>query len=139
MERGKAVPFFTFQCPVATKELYGQDSRNVEASLFTFYVAPPPIMKFYYIYILQSLKDFSLYIGFTENLKTRLLEYNSGKNVSTKYKIPYDLIYFEGYRNKADALSRETFLKSGSGRRYINKQMTHHFSEHPCGQHSQTR
>ena len=81
------------------------------------------IMRFYYVYILQSLKDFSLYIGFTENLKSRLQEHNSGKNVSTKYKTPYDLIYFEGYKNKADALGREKFLKSGSGRKYINKQL----------------
>lgn len=86
------------------------------------------MMKFYYVYILQSLKDYSLYIGFTENLKTRLQEHNTGKNVSTKYKVPYGLIYFEGYRNKADALGRETFLKSGSGRRYINKQLTRYFS-----------
>lgn len=80
-------------------------------------------MKFYYVYALQSLKDFSLYIGFTENLKSRLSEHNSGKNVSTKYKVPYNLIYFEGYKNKSDALGREKFLKSGSGRRCINKQL----------------
>jgi len=86
-------------------------------------------MKFYYVYILKSLKSFSLYIGFTENLKTRLLEHNSGKNVSTKYKVPYDLIYFEGYRNKTDALGREKFLKSGSGGRFINKQLVHYLNK----------
>ncbi len=86
-------------------------------------------MKFYYVYIIQSLKDLSLYIGFTENLRARLQEHNSAKNISTRLKIPYDLIYFEGYKNKADALGREKFLKSGSGRRYINKQLKHYFSK----------
>jgi len=85
-------------------------------------------MKFYYVYVLQSLKDLSLYIGFTENLKARLQEHNSGKNVSTKYKIPFELIYFEGYRNKMDTLGREKFLKSGSGRRYIDKQLKNFLS-----------
>ena len=85
-------------------------------------------MKFYYVYLLQSLKDKSLYIGFTENLGSRLQEHNSGGNASTKKSIPYDLIYFEGYKNKADALGREKFLKSGSGWRYLKKQLAHFLS-----------
>ncbi len=85
-------------------------------------------MKFYYVYIIQSLKYSSLYVGFTENLKSRLQEHNSGKNVSTKYKLPCELIYFEGYGNRADALGREAFLKSGSGRGVIDRQLVHDFS-----------
>lgn len=84
-------------------------------------------MKFFYIYVLQSFRDSSCYIGFTENLKQRFEDHNSGKNPSTKYKVPFELIYFEGYRNKSDALGREKFLKSGSGWRFIRKQLTNFF------------
>lgn len=83
-------------------------------------------MKFYFVYVLKSLRDSSWYIGFTENLKTRLEEHNTGGNTSTKNKAPYELIYFEGYLNKLDALGREKFLKSGSGRRFIKKQLNNY-------------
>ena len=86
-------------------------------------------MKFYYVYVLQSQKDTSLYIGFTENLNARIREHNSGRNISTKHKTPYEIIYFEAYRDKADALGREVFLKSGSGHRFINKQLDNYFKD----------
>jgi putative endonuclease len=38
----------------------------------------------FYIYILQSLKDSKLYIGYTSNLKRRLKEHKTGGSVSTK-------------------------------------------------------
>lgn len=80
-------------------------------------------MKFYFVYVLRSLKDSSWYIGFTESLKARLKAHNFGENVSTRNKRPYELIYFEGYIDKLDALGREKFLKSGSGRNFIKKQL----------------
>lgn len=85
-------------------------------------------MKFYYVYLIRSLKDSSWYIGFTENLKTRIKEHNADGNISTKNKTPYELIYFEGYLSKLDALGREKFLKSGSGRKFIRKQLKHYLS-----------
>lgn len=77
----------------------------------------------YYVYILQSLKDHEWYIGFTENIEQRVMEHNSGKNVSTKNRVPFKLIYYEAYLNKLDTLGREGFLKSGSGHRFIKKQL----------------
>ena len=80
---------------------------------------------FYYVYVLRSQKDKNLYIGFTRNLKDRIKDHNSGRNISTKNRKPLILIYFEGYLNKMDALGREKFLKSGSGMRYLKKQLKH--------------
>lgn len=77
----------------------------------------------YYVYILKSKKDKSLYIGYSKNLKQRLKEHNRGKSTYTKNKIPYDLIYYEAYINKKDAKGREIFLKSGAGWRFIKKQL----------------
>jgi putative endonuclease len=82
----------------------------------------------YYVYILESESDGMLYVGFTENLKRRYAEHLSGTGCrTTGMKNDWKLIYFEGYPNKSDALGREKFLKSGSGRRYIFKQLTNHF------------
>ncbi len=65
----------------------------------------------FYVYILKSKKDNKLYIGYTDNLKRRMEEHNSGGNKSTKFRRPLELIYYEAYRSKADALIREKRLK----------------------------
>ena len=49
---------------------------------------------FYYVYILRSLKNDSLYIGYTYDLKQRLKSHNLGKNLATKPHIPYELIFY---------------------------------------------
>jgi putative endonuclease len=73
--------------------------------------------------VLQDKLDKSLYVGFSSNLKQRIADHLSSKGGYTRHKNNWQLIYFEGYLNKKDALSREKFLKSGSGRRYLNKQL----------------
>jgi len=70
----------------------------------------------YYVYILYSLKDSKLYIGFTNNLKKRLTEHAGKKVEATKNRIPLKLIHYEYFINRKDAEAREKFLKSGYGR-----------------------
>ena len=70
---------------------------------------------FYYVYILKSLKNNSLYIGYTSNLKQRFKSHNDGKNIATKPYLPYKLIFYEAFLNIDDAKSREEYLKSGWG------------------------
>lgn len=65
----------------------------------------------FYIYILKSQKDQKLYIGFTSNLQERLRAHNLGQSKTTKIRIPFDLIYYEVYRSKKDAIIRENKLK----------------------------
>ncbi len=84
----------------------------------------------YYVYILQSKKDSSFYIGFTPDLRSRLAKHNKKQVTSTKDKVPWTLIYYEAYLNRKDATGREKFLKSGSGWRYFKKQLAHYLYEH---------
>jgi putative endonuclease len=79
----------------------------------------------YFVYVLESLKDRGWYIGFTEDVHRRLIDHNSGKNYSTSQRRPMRLIYYEAYMEKMDALGREKFLKSGSGHRFLKKQLVH--------------
>lgn len=83
---------------------------------------------FYYVYILQSLKNNSLYIGYTSDLRKRLKEHNFGKNKVTKPFRPYKLIFYEAFLNKVDAKNREKYLKSGYGRRTIKTMLFNYFT-----------
>ena len=67
----------------------------------------------YYVYILKSLRDKRLYIGYTSDLKLRYKEHCDGEVKSTKNRRPLDIIYYEAYKNKKDAQSRERYLKGG--------------------------
>ncbi len=80
----------------------------------------------YFVYVLKSQLDNGWYIGYSEDLDRRLIEHNSGKNISTHARRPFILIYYEAYVNKLDALGREKFLKSGAGRNFLKKQMSHY-------------
>ena len=61
----------------------------------------------HYVYILQSLKENRYYIGETSNVDERLVFHNSGKQRSTKNRIPFRLILVEQYPNRKEALKRE--------------------------------
>ena len=73
----------------------------------------------YFVYVLESEIDGRLYKGQTDNLHKRLLEHNSGKTKSTKGYKPWKLIYFEKFETREDALLREKYFKTGSGREFL--------------------
>jgi putative endonuclease len=80
-------------------------------------------MKFYYTYVLHSLKDDNHYTGYTSNLKGRLKQHNDGEVRSTQYRRPLELVYFEACRSMNDALHREKYLKTAYGKRYLKNRM----------------
>jgi len=65
----------------------------------------------FYVYVLKSQKDDSLYIGFAPDLKARFLKHNQGLVRSTKNLRPLSLVYYEAYKSKKDAMLREKQLK----------------------------
>ena len=76
-----------------------------------------------YTYILKSLKDNQFYTGSTKDLKTRLKQHNDGLVESTKFRRPFNLIYYEACLNDHDARVREQYLKSAWGKRYIKNSL----------------
>jgi len=84
---------------------------------------------FYYVYILKSLKNGSLYIGYTTDLKKRFAEHNNGESLATKSFRPYKLVFYEAFINKKDAKAREGYLKSGWGLRSIKKMLKDYLSQ----------
>jgi len=73
----------------------------------------------FYTYVLLSLKDYKLYIGFTEDLKKRFLEHQNGKVLATKNRRPLKLVYYEACLSEKLAIKREKFFKTGFGRRFL--------------------
>lgn len=65
----------------------------------------------FHVYVLRSVKINKLYIGYTDNLRRRLLEHNSGFSRYTKPFIPWELIYYESYKSLDDTKRRESKLK----------------------------
>jgi putative endonuclease len=83
----------------------------------------------FFVYLLQNKLDKSWYIGYTSNLKKRLERHIAGNGAQTTARKPFwKLIYFEAYTSKFDALGREKFLKSGSGRNYLKKQLKNYLA-----------
>ena len=77
----------------------------------------------FYTYVLRSKTNGRFYTGFTKDLRKRFKEHNSGSSRHTKTHGPYELIYYEACNNEQDSRSRELFLKTGMGKRYIKNRI----------------
>ena len=77
----------------------------------------------FYTYVLKSLKDNNLYIGFCENLKRRISEHNNGLVPATKDRRPLKLVYYEACLDYDKAVKREKTLKTGFGRKYLKERI----------------
>ena len=73
----------------------------------------------FYVYVLKSKEDGSLYTGYTEDLRKRFAEHNAGKTKSIRHRIPFKLVYYEAYADKTDARRRELELKTKGQQREI--------------------
>ena len=74
------------------------------------------------VYVLKSLKNGKRYVGSTElHPLERLKRHNYGTNQFTKRNGPFELVHEEIYSDKTEARKRERFLKTGVGRKYLDK------------------
>ena len=75
-------------------------------------------------YVLRSENNGSLYIGYTVDLDRRIIEHNTSQSGYTRNYKPWELVYFEEFGSKSEAIKRERFFKTGKGREYIKKKIT---------------
>ena len=67
-----------------------------------------------YTYILKC-KDDSLYTGWTNDLKKRITSHNAGKGAKyTKARRPVELVYYEEFQTREEAMKREYEIKQFS-------------------------
>jgi predicted GIY-YIG superfamily endonuclease len=82
------------------------------------------MMNFYYTYILESEKiPKRFYIGFTENLESRLKSHNQGNNPHTSKFKPWRIKTAIVFSDRQKALDFEAYLKSPSGRAFARKRL----------------
>ena len=57
-------------------------------------------------------KDDSLYTGWTNDLKKRITSHNAGKGAKyTKARRPVELVYYEEFQTREEAMKREYAIK----------------------------
>ncbi len=75
----------------------------------------------FYVYILQSLKDKSYYIGQTSNLLDSLERHNSKRRLATRAKVPWKRVYSQAFSTRSKAVRREREIKNQKTRQYIER------------------
>ncbi len=73
----------------------------------------------YYIYSLKC-KD-GYYVGCTDDIADRLDRHRKGSVPATAERLPVALAFYFAVENKYKAFEFEKYLKTGSGRAFINK------------------
>lgn len=70
----------------------------------------------YYVYIMSSTSNYTIYTGVTNNLVRRVYEHRTGADpdgFTTKYAVK-KLVYYESTRDVLSAIEREKQIKSWS-------------------------
>lgn len=124
------------ECPKLTRPLltrfsvhFGTRSTNSLARWYSRFMpgSENSTKRFYYAYLLQSIQNRNLYIGYTNDLIKRLREHNQGLNFSTRPFRPWEVIHYEAYRSEKDAKRREKYLKTSQGTRLLKRMLKEYF------------
>jgi len=73
----------------------------------------------YSVYIIYSAKLDRYYIGYSEDIVTRLDEHNSGISTYTSKANDWVIKYSEPFNSREEAMNRETAIKKKKSRKYI--------------------
>jgi len=69
----------------------------------------------HYVYLIRNNVKHNVYVGYTGNLKARLLQHRDKKP---------ELLYYEAYKSESDARLRERMLKhKGQGLRRLKERL----------------
>ena len=73
----------------------------------------------YVTYIIYSHSTDKFYYGYTSDLIRRIEEHNTGITKSTKFGIPWKVVYKKHFVNKVEAIQLEKKLKKAKNKKYI--------------------
>jgi putative endonuclease len=77
----------------------------------------------YFSYILYSANYNRFYKGHCEDLAGRLKQHNHGHTKSTKPFIPWEIVYFEEFETREEAIKKERYFKTAAGRRFLKNKI----------------
>ncbi len=72
------------------------------------------------MYIIHSRCLQRYYVGSTEVVEKRLFEHNSGKSISTRAGVPWELIRTECFATRSEAVLQERKIKARGIGRYLS-------------------
>ncbi len=78
--------------------------------------------KMFIVYVLQD-ENGKLYKGHTNNLERRFSEHCRGDTKSIKNFVNPKIVYTEKFDSRTEAVSRERYLKTAAGRKFLKTQM----------------
>ena len=73
----------------------------------------------FYVYLIKTIKGFKnkSYVGFTNNIKSRLTKHNTNKGAKSTKGYKWEIIYKKSFKSKSEALSYEYKLKKEKKKR----------------------
>ena len=77
----------------------------------------------YFVYVMRNPQG-RLYVGFTTDLERRVGQHQAGEGGWTHSRGPWELVHFETFTRRAEALRRERDLKRGR----TNQELRERFS-----------
>jgi len=78
----------------------------------------------FYAYVLKSKSGDYFYKGHCADMEARLKQHNNGETISIRKYIPFEIIYFEEFTTRNEAILREKYFKSAAGRRFIKTKLS---------------
>ena len=74
---------------------------------------------FFYVYLIKTTKGFKnkSYVGYTNNIKNRLIKHNSNKGAKATKGYKWEIVFVKKFKSKIKALSYEYKLKKNRNER----------------------
>ncbi|HNS22843.1 MAG TPA: DUF1156 domain-containing protein [Sedimentisphaerales bacterium] len=102
-------------CTLVYPQKYGKPDPNARG------MTGLPAPQRFWAYVIRC-EDDSFYIGQTDNIVRRYDDHRSGKAEWTAAHKPVELIHWEEFKTRDEAVAREHELKSGFGRRWLKRE-----------------
>jgi putative endonuclease len=77
----------------------------------------------FFVYVLKSRDHDFYYKGHCENLDARLAQHNAGQTKSIRPYIPFEIVYFEEFKDRESAIRREKYFKTAAGRKFLKSKL----------------
>ncbi|UKL14275.1 DUF1156 domain-containing protein [Dissulfurimicrobium hydrothermale] len=102
-------------CTLVYPQKYGKPDPNVRG------MTGLPAPRRFWVYVIRC-EDDSFYIGQTDNIVRRYEDHLSGKAEWTATHKPVELIHWEEFKTRDEAVAREQGLKTGFGRKWLKRE-----------------
>jgi putative endonuclease len=77
----------------------------------------------FYAYVIYSKSHNRFYKGHCSNLEKRLKQHNAGQTKSIRPFLPFELVYFEEFDSREEAVIREKYFKTAAGRKFLKTKL----------------